>query len=312
MDNLSQLLEASVKQLVDEKVKTYSDKLTKDYNEYLETAKSEYLASIKGGLKLNVTYNKITTALDGLKHRQLETLLKVLSTKQNVLLVGSAGTGKSHAVEQCAKALTLDFFSMSLSPQTTKSDIFGYGDVNGNFVETPFYKAFAEGGIMLFDEIDAGNAGVLVAINSALSNGFTSFPIIGNVKRHPDFIIVGTANTYGFGADRQYVGRNQLDGATLDRFTIIDWQIDEQLEEKLAGDSDLNKKWLGFIRELRTYINANNIRAIVSPRATIRGRDLLSIGLEPTEVLELAVLNAIPPTNKETAKNLFNNAFGGK
>lgn len=310
MENLNELLELSVKQLVDDKVKQYTNKLTKEYDEYLEKAKKDYLDSLKSGLKLNVTYNKTTSLIKGLKHRQLETLLKVLGTKQNVLMVGSAGTGKSHAVEQCADALSLDFYSMSLSPQTTKSDIFGYGDVNGNYVETPFYKAFKDGGIMLFDEIDAGNAGVLVAINSALSNGFTSFPIVGNVKRHPDFVIVGTANTYGFGADRQYVGRNQLDGATLDRFTIIDWKIDEELESKLAGDSELNIKWLQFIRDIRSYLNSNGVRAIVSPRAVIRGRDLINIGMPLDEVLELAVYNAIPPTNQEYIKTVFNNYFG--
>lgn len=311
MENLNQLLEQSVKELVNQKVKTYGDKLTKEYTEYLDTAKQEYLDSIKSGLKLNVTYKTVTSVIKGLKHKQLETLLKVLGTKQNVLMVGSAGTGKSHAVEQCADALSLDFYSMSLSPQTTKSDIFGYGDVNGNFVETPFYKAFKDGGIMLFDEIDAGNAGVLVAINSALSNGFTSFPIVGNIKRHPDFIIVGTANTYGFGADRQYVGRNQLDGATLDRFTIINWQIDEELEAKLAGDSEMNKKWLQFIREIRTYLNNNSVRAIVSPRAVIRGRDLINIGMPLDQVLELAVYNAIPPTNQAEIKNIFQTNFKG-
>jgi cobaltochelatase CobS len=311
MENLNQLLEQSVRELVNDKVKTYSDQLTKDYNEYLEKAKNEYLDSIKSGLKLNVTYNKVTSTIKGLKHRQLETLLKVLGTKQNVLMVGSAGTGKSHAVEQCADALCLDFYSMSLSPQTTKSDIFGYGDVNGNFVETPFYKAFSQGGIMLFDEIDAGNAGVLVAINSALSNGFTSFPIVGNVKRHKDFIIVGTANTYGFGADRQYVGRNQLDGATLDRFTIINWQIDEDLESKLAGDTEQNIKWLKFIRETRQYLNNNSVRAIVSPRAVIRGRDLINIGMPLDQVLELAVYNAIPPTSQSAVKDIFKTTFKG-
>lgn len=309
MENLNQLLEASVKQLVDDKVKTYSKSLTDEYKTYLDSAKKEYLDNLKSGLNLNVTYNNTITSVKGLKHKQLETLLKVLATKQNVLMVGSAGTGKSHAVEQCADALALSFYSMSLSPQTTKSDIFGYGDVNGNFVETPFYKAFSGGGIMLFDEIDAGNAGVLVAINSALSNGFTSFPIIGNVQRHPDFIIVGTANTYGFGADRTYVGRNQLDGATLDRFTIIDWKIDEQLEEKLAGDNADSIKWLKFIRGLREYLNANSVRAIVSPRAVIRGRDLIGIGMPIEEVLELAVYNAIPPTSQAQAKEIFKTYF---
>lgn len=296
--------------LVTQEVKERVSKLEKKHINFLEEQKKEYLDSIKNGLKVRVYKgNKKVGELEGLKHFQLETLLTLVSTGQNVLMVGSAGTGKSHAVEQVSQALGFSFYAMSVSPQTTKSDIFGYGDVNGNYVETPFYKAYKDGGVMLFDEIDAGNASVLVAINSALSNGFTSFPIIGNVKRHKDFVMIGTANTFGFGADRQYVGRNQLDAATLDRFAVLDWQVDALLEEALAGTEENQKKWHKFVIDVRGRLASDGVRAIVSPRATIRGRDLLSAGMEPHQVLPVALLNSIPSQSKETVQSIFNNYF---
>src|SRR5215217_6156820 len=98
------------------------------------------------------------------------------------------------------------------------------------------------------DEIDAGNANVIIQVNAALSNGYCSFPD-GMVQRHDDFIFLASANTFGDGASRQYVGRNQLDAATLDRFTTLVWEIDEELEEIMAGGSADGKKWLRpFVR----------------------------------------------------------------
>jgi MoxR-like ATPase len=54
------------------------------------------------------------------------------------------------------------------------------------------------------------------------------------VEKHENFRIVATANTYGNGATLEFIGRNAIDGATLDRFTVIDWNIDEILELKLC------------------------------------------------------------------------------
>lgn len=47
----------------------------------------------------------------------------------------------------------------------------------GKFVETPFYKAWTNGGVYLFDEMDASDATVILNINSALANGYYEFPI---------------------------------------------------------------------------------------------------------------------------------------
>jgi cobaltochelatase CobS len=41
------------------------------------------------------------------------------------------------------------------------------------------------------------------------------------------------ANTFGTGADRQYVGRNQLDESTLDRFRI--GQIERDYDSEIVS-----------------------------------------------------------------------------
>ena len=58
------------------------------------------------------------------------------------------------------------------------------------------------------------------------------------VKRHPKFICIGAGNTYGTGPDRVYVGRQELDGASLDRFDFLEWAYDETLERFIVDSID--------------------------------------------------------------------------
>ena len=82
-------------------------------------------------------------------HKQFEMLLKLVSTKRPILMKGEAGTAKSHNAEAVAKALKLDFYSMSVGEQSTKSDLLGFIDANGNYRNTAFRKAFEMGGLFL-------------------------------------------------------------------------------------------------------------------------------------------------------------------
>lgn len=263
---------------------------------------------VKSSQKLEIKVGEKTSVIEGFKHKQLEQLITYAAMRLNPLLVGMAGTGKTHAGEQVAVALGLEFYSMSVGAQTSKSDIIGYMDATGNYVKTHFRDAYENGGVFLMDEIDAGNSNVLIQINAALSNGLCAFPD-KMVKRHEDFVFIASANTFGNGANRQYVGRNQLDAATLDRFAIIEWLIDDELESNLS--TGLNgKAWYMAVRAARDYVAEKNIRALVSPRATQKGSKLLDVGQGLDEVIGATLLGSVPEDKKEdvtqVAKTIFN------
>jgi len=263
------------------------------------------LAKQKRQLEINI--NDTTTKLEGLKHKQLEQLITYSALRLNPLLVGMAGTGKTHAGEQVSQALKLPFYAMSVGAQTSKSDIIGYMSASGQYVTTHFRKAYETGGIFLMDEIDAGNANVLIQVNAALSNGMCAFPD-KMVKRHEDFIFIASANTYGNGANRQYVGRNQLDAATLDRFAVIDWLIDDELESSLT--TGLNgKAWYMAVKAARDYIAEKNIRALVSPRATQKGSKLLDIGQPLDEVIDATMLASVPNDKRQDVREVATKIF---
>lgn len=246
--------------------------------------------------KLDVSYNGATNTVKGLRHTQLDELIKLGAMRLPTLLVGVAGTGKTHASEQVAEALGLPYFTMSVGAQTSKSDIIGYMNANGNYVATMFRQAYEHGGVFLMDEIDAGNANVLIQVNAALSNGSCAFPDV-MVKKHDNFVFIASANTYGTGMNRQYVGRNQLDAATLDRFTVLDWNIDGSLEESLAV-GERGKDWLEVVRTVRVYLEKHNIRALVTPRATQKGSALLSNGFNIKDVIPMVLLGSVPDDKK--------------
>lgn len=222
------------------------------------------------------------------QHESFKTILNVLSQRLSVLLVGPAGSGKTTCAHNTAIALGLNFYAMSVGQQTTKSDIFGFVDAHSNYRRTHFRDAYENGGIFLFDEIDAGNPGVLTSINSALANGLCSFPD-GMIERHKDFVCVAAGNTFGRGADRQYVGRQQLDAATLDRFVVVDFDYDENLESEISG----NKKWAKEVQRMRGNAMKNNLRVIISPRATIHGAKLLAAGLLESEVKNMVIFKGV-------------------
>jgi|SRR5579859_740021 len=243
-------------------------------------------------VRVEVTRNGETKPVEGLAHKMLPTVITVLSIGKHVMMVGPAGTGKSHIGHQAADALGLPFYAISVGPTMTESRIIGYMDANGNYGATLFRQAYEHGGVFLFDEVDNGSASVLNVINAALANGEMAFPD-GMVKRHPDFRCVAAANTYGTGPDRTYQGRQALDGAFRNRFIYLPIAVDEPLEEALCLNTGLDgtkvRQVLAYCRHLRASIDSHKLPLIVGPRNSEAMCALLAAGLTVREATDYAV-----------------------
>ena len=216
------------------------------------------------------------------RHPILRRVLRYVGMRENVWLVGPAGTGKTHLGNQVAEALNLPFYFIGAFDQEHK--LLGFEDAHGKVRPTEFFKAFTEGGVFLLDEVDGCAPEALLTINAALAGDMASFPN-GVFKRHPDFVCIAAANTHGTGADRQYVGRMQQDGSTLDRFSFFEMGYDEALERDLAG----NDEWVAHVQKIRAAIDRLKVRHIVSMRASIKGAKALAAG-DTWEQAEQAVI----------------------
>lgn len=214
---------------------------------------------------------------DAPRHARFAQILTMVGANIPVMLVGPAGAGKTTLGHQVAEALQLTF--THTGAVSSRFELSGYRDANGNYQRTAFRDAYENGGLFLFDEIDGSDPSALLWCNTAIANGVCAFPD-GNITRHADFRLIACANTYGRGADRVYVGRNPLDGASLDRFVVVDFDYDEQLERQVFGDTD----WTARVQKVRAAIATLKLRHVVSPRATDYGRRLLAAGMAQDDV----------------------------
>jgi cobaltochelatase CobS len=218
------------------------------------------------------------------RHFLFTDVLTTINQNLPVALIGPAGSGKSTVCKDVADALDLRFFLQN--GVTGSHELTGYMDAHGRYVTTPFRTAFEHGGLFNLDEVDTSEAGALKWINTALANGYAGFPDKSEpICRSDKFRIIIAANTYGTGADRLYVGANQIDASTLDRFVFIDFPYDEKLEMKLAG----NIKWVTRVQSLRRAASKEKARMVISPRASIHGAKLLSVGWKQ-ETVEARVI----------------------
>lgn len=237
---------------------------------------------------------KITTVINGehkdvkgILHEKFDTVLKFVANDEPVFLTGPAGSGKNYICKQVAEALGLKFYFTNAVTQEYK--LTGFTDANGNYQPTQFYKAFTEGGVFMLDEMDASIPEVLVILNAAIANRYFDFPApIGYVEAHPDFRIIAAGNTTGHGADYEYVGRNQLDAASLDRFAIVHIDYSVQIENGVAGDIEV----ADFCRAFRKAANKTGIQVIVSYRAIGRLAKMIQL-LDLTEALQTCLVKGL-------------------
>lgn len=233
--------------------------------------------------KIEITDNTTKKELVGIFHKEFENICKIVKKGIPLMLVGGAGAGKNHTLEQVAEALDLTFYTTNAINQEYK--LTGFIDANGKYHETEFYKAFKDGGMFFLDEVDASCPEALIILNGAIANRYFDFPT-GRITAHKDFRVVCAGNTFGTGADMVYVGRNVLDGATLDRFVILEFDYDEEVERSLAYDTELFE----FIRDLRKTVNEANLRYIVGMRALINATKLLEVGFNKEDILKIAII----------------------
>lgn len=282
----------------------------------LDEARVIELIKAHGGSPAHVTIDLRTPAMpegvpgERVMHYREPLLLAAVNARVPVMLVGPAGSGKTTAARNVADALGLPFYFTGAIDSPYK--LLGFIDAQGRTVRTPFREAFEHGGVFLFDEQDASLPGAVLAFNAATANGVCDFPD-ATVKAHENFRVIAACNTFGRGADRQYVGRLQQDAAALDRYAVLTWDYDPALESAMIGlprpegapvpasvsplhdDAirTLAARWLERVRTVRAKVEENKIRHVVSPRATILGTRLLAAGWPWADAEEAVIFKGV-------------------
>lgn len=226
--------------------------------------------------------------LQGVQHEKFETVLKFVANNEPVYLSGPAGSGKNVICKQVAEALGLDFYFTNAVTQEYK--LTGFTDANGHFHESQFYKAFTKGGVFMLDEMDASIPEVLIILNAAIANRYFDFPApIGKVDAHKDFRVIAAGNTLGHGADSNYVGRNTLDAASLDRFAMIQIDYDNRIALNVTNN---NADLVSFCNLFRKSAEKNGLQITVSYRAMSRMAKMESL-IDTAEMIRTCLVKGL-------------------
>lgn len=228
---------------------------------------------------------ELMAKLEGIHHPALPDLIRALSIPgMHVWMAGPAGSGKTTLAKQAAKALGRRFYMNGAL--LAKHEVSGFVDAGGRIISTPFREAWTNGGVYLHDEADGSAPAAFLAQNAALAGDVAEFPGVPEpVPMHPEFVCIVAANTWGAGANADYVGRNKLDAATLDRFVFLPIDYDERFERAIAG----NDEWVSYVQRVRKVARERGKRVIISPRASIKGAQLLSAGFTLEQAKQLAL-----------------------
>lgn len=199
--------------------------------------------------------------IEGIFNSNMPAIIKSIDEGENIYMYGPAGTGKSYTAQQVAKALGLDFYESS--QVLFAHDIRGFVDANGNYIETPFYKAFRFGGLMHLDELDSCAPEAIVQFNNAIANRIYDFPGIGRVEAHKDFRVIASGNTRMAGASLEYTSRCVMDQSTVNRFGFVEIKYERDLENAFSkGDSEL----VDFAHDFRRAVKAANTTLLFTYR----------------------------------------------
>lgn len=231
-----------------------------------------------------------------------------------IALVGPAGNGKTTTAEAACTALGYEYVVIDATEYLEPADLVGcmtYDPAKGEvWRDGPVTEAFRNGKAVIINEFDSLNPRAALCLQSATQDPgpqrkgrYVTTPGGPEDRVIPsgDCPILVTMNTYGTGATRQYVGRNALDAATADRFTIISTGYENEASILAARGysaptADRLACWAAAMRE---QIEANTLRVILSLRTLLRMAQVIEGYHLPFEAaVEKEFLNRLEPDTR--------------
>lgn len=260
----------------------------------------KHSARLNRNLEITLPTHEVVKLKNVTIPKVFQQVLDLAAARRNIMLVGPAGCGKTYIGKLVADSLRARFGAISCTAGMSESYLTGRSIPNlqtgtSDFQTTEFLEMYEGGGVFLWDEVDAADANMLLVANSAIGNDYCSVPFrTGNPRamKHKDFIMIATANTHGRGASRTYVGRNQLDESTLDRFRMgmVECDFDEAVEAALCPDTELRET----LQKIRRGIERAKLRRIMSSRFMQDAYIMSKVGWDQQRILDTYFLGWTP------------------
>lgn len=295
------------------------DSIEKKATEFLEKIEARAETIIAGveaakPSELLIKSNAGEVLVTGVQHSYFKLITKLVSIPTiNLALTGECGSGKSRVVMEAAKALSMKWKLQSFNIMSTKSDIAGYLDANGIYRKSAFVQCFENGEVFIADEFDCCSAAVATYLNGAIANKVITLPTGEVLEAHENFRFVAIMNTVGYGADYRYVGREQLDAATLDRFVMLEVPYDWDMAQALLGGKKTNnyeaieeggvitsiENITSLVRAAERIFKANKFVQVISPRALFSSHALASHGVGLSWIIKTCIIKGLNEQQKQ-------------
>lgn len=222
----------------------------------------------------------------------------------DIILSGPAGTGKSRAARELAKDLEVPSHVFACRAGMTRADLFYSRSIEAGETRwelAPFLQAVQAPGVVCLDEVFSLDPEVMLGLNGLLESSQRAIDTpIGTIERHPDCVLVLTANIAGRSESRIYRGAQAQDASVLSRCLSIRTDYDELVENKMAQAQIADKStalWVvQQVRNLREALSRAQIAHDVTPRVFSQIGALLRVGMDKGEALRIVLAGPLEPS----------------
>lgn len=190
------------------------------------------------------------------ENERWEYLALGIEARDNVMIVGPTGCGKTESVFQLAAALNQPVRRINMNGDIRAADFLGEKKIDIDPKTNQAIITWGDGLLpycmrhglwLLVDEIDAAPAHVAFVLQAVLEKHVLTIPATGETfQAHESFRIIATANTLGRGDESGlYTGTHVLNEAFLDRFGIVitaDYPDKEVEADILVRKTSINRE----------------------------------------------------------------------
>ena len=233
----------------------------------------------------------------------------------NFQLVGKPGTGKTTFANALAADFGLPIRVVTVSKNTEEDTFQGMTKVMDGgyqFVETPFLDAYKNGGIILLEEFNLADPGVMMgALGQALEKPFILLEDgYKEVRRHPLCVVIATMNVGTQGSrepSEAFTSRAphvfMLDDPESEQFISI-------LEKKSGQPKKLCKKVYKAYQKILEYlmnprVNAEDVALSITLRHCLAALVHLEIGETFSEAIKNTMVGAIAIKDLSLARDVY-------